>query len=191
MEQSEKVDLCSAKSEYPGKEPLFLYRECRFWRKYLSKVTKKMNRKRFKKALSFILCTVLIVAMALCTTGCSGSKNLENSQESITAVFTDGDVLGEGSTTFKFTVVAKAGEEASCEIHTDEKTVGAALLKLGVIEGEEGPYGLYVKKVNGITADYDVDSTYWAFYIGGEYGMTGVDVTEITAGSSYAFKVEK
>ena len=29
------------------------------------------------------------------------------------------------------------------------------------------------------------------FYIGGEYGMTGVDVTEITAGSSYAFKVEK
>ena len=150
-----------------------------------------MNRKRIKKALSFILCTVLIVAMALCTTGCSGSKNLENSQESITAVFTDGDVLGEGSTTFKFTVVDKAGEEASCEIHTDEKTVGAALLKLGVIEGEEGPFGLYVKKVNGITADYDVDSTYWAFYIGGEYGMTGVDVTEITAGSSYAFKVEK
>lgn len=150
-----------------------------------------MNRKRIKRALSFILCTVLIVAMALCTTGCNGSKNQENSQESITAVFADGDVLGEGSTTFKFTVVDKEGKEATCEIRTDEKTVGAALLKLGVIEGEEGPYGLYVKKVNGITADYDVDSTYWAFYIGGEYGMTGVDVTEITAGSSYAFKVEK
>ena len=150
-----------------------------------------MKMRRMKKALSFILCMVLIVAMALCTTGCNGSKNKENAQESIEAVFEDGEVLGEGSTTFKFTVVDKAGEEVSCEIHTDEKTVGAALLKLGVIEGEEGPYGLYVKKVNGITADYDVDGTYWAFYIGGEYGMTGVDVTEITAGSSYAFKVEK
>ena len=150
-----------------------------------------MKMRRMKKALSFILCMVLIVAMALCTTGCNGSKNKENAQESIVAVFADGEVLGEGNTAFKFTVVDKAGEEVSCEIHTDEKTVGAALLKLGVIEGEEGPYGLYVKKVNGITADYDVDGTYWAFYIGGEYGMTGVDVTEITAGSSYAFKVEK
>lgn len=150
-----------------------------------------MNRERMKKALSFILCTVLIVAMALCTTGCNGSKNQEDTQESIEAVFADGEVLGEGSTTFKFTVVDKAGEEASCEIHTDEKTVGAALLKLGVIEGEEGQYGLYVKKVNGITADYDVDGTYWAFYVDGEYAMSGVDTTDIVAGSSYAFKVEK
>lgn len=150
-----------------------------------------MRMKFGKRILPLFLSLVLIVAMALCTTGCNGSKNKENAQESIVAVFADGEVLGEGNTAFKFTVVDKAGEEVSCEIHTDEKTVGAALLKLGVIEGEEGPYGLYVKKVNGITADYDVDGTYWAFYIGGEYGMTGVDVTEITAGSSYAFKVEK
>ena len=45
--------------------------------------------------------------------------------------------------------------------------------------------------VNGITADYNVDGTYWAFYIDGEYAMTGVDVTDITAGSAYAMKVEK
>ena len=150
-----------------------------------------MNMKRMNKALSFILCTVLIVAMALFTTACNDNAKENAAQESIVAVFQDGDVLGEGSTKFNFTVVDKQGNEITCEIHTDEKTVGAALLKLGVIEGEEGPYGLYVKKVNGITADYDVDSTYWAFYIDGEYGMTGVDVTEITAGSSYAFKVEK
>ena len=58
-------------------------------------------------------------------------------------------------------------------------------------EGEDGQYGLYVKTVNGITADYDVDGTYWAFYINGEYAMSGVDVTDIAAGSTYAFKVEK
>ena len=52
-------------------------------------------------------------------------------------------------------------------------------------------FSLYVKKVNGITADYDVDQTYWAFYINGEYGMTGVDATDIEAGATYTFKVEK
>ena len=69
--------------------------------------------------------------------------------------------------------------------------MGDALLELGLIEGEEGAYGLYVKKVNGITADYDTDQTYWAFYINGEMAMTGVDATDIEAGSVYSFKVSK
>ena len=66
-----------------------------------------------------------------------------------------------------------------------------ALLAEGLIEGENGAYGLYVKKVNGIVADYDIDKTYWAFYINGEYAMSGVDTTEIVEGATYSFKVEK
>ena len=38
---------------------------------------------------------------------------------------------------------------------------------------------------------YDKDATYWAFYINGEYAMSGVDTTEIEADTSYAFKIEK
>ena len=60
-----------------------------------------------------------------------------------------------------------------------------------LIDGEEGAYGLYVMMVNGITADYDVDQTYWAFYINGEMAMTGVDTSNIEAGATYSFKVEK
>ena len=66
-----------------------------------------------------------------------------------------------------------------------------ALQKLSLIEGEEGPYGLYVKKVNGILADYDTDGTYWALYKDGKYSMTGIDVTEIEAGASYELVKEK
>ena len=150
-----------------------------------------MNMKRMKKALSCILCIVLIVAMALCTTACNGNTKKQTAQENGVAVMTNGAVLGEGGNQFTFTVVDKDGNEVTGEIHTDETMVGEALMKLGVIEGEEGQYGLYVKRVNGILSDFDVDGTYWAFYINGEYAMTGVDVTEITAGSSYAFKVEK
>ena len=51
--------------------------------------------------------------------------------------------------------------------------------------------GFAVQTVNGITADWDKDQTYWAFYINGEYAMTGVDATEITEGDSYSFVLTK
>ena len=47
------------------------------------------------------------------------------------------------------------------------------------------------KTVNGMTADYDKDGVYWAFYIDGEYAMTVVDATNITDGAQYAFRMEK
>ena len=47
------------------------------------------------------------------------------------------------------------------------------------------------KTVNGMTADYAKDGVYWAFYIDGEYAMTGVDATNITDGAQYAFRMEK
>ena len=50
--------------------------------------------------------------------------------------------------------------------------------------GEKGP------KI-GILAEYETTGTYWAFYINGEYGLTGVDKTDITDGATYTFKVEK
>ena len=98
--------------------------------------------------------------------------------------------MGEGQTVFPFTVVDVDGKEMAYEIHTDKTTVGDALLELGLIAGEDGPYGLYVKTVAGITLDFEADGRYWAFYINGEYATTGVSSTPIEAGVSYAFKVE-
>lgn len=103
---------------------------------------------------------------------------------------TEGSVLGEGDTKFDFTVVDQDGEETLFEIHTDKETVGEALQDVGLIEGEEGEYGLFVKTVNGITADYDKDGVYWAFYVNDEYAAEGVDSTKITEGDTYSFKVE-
>ena len=103
----------------------------------------------------------------------------------------DDNVLGEGENQFTFKVVDKEGNETVFTVNTDKKIVGEALLDLGLIEGEDGDFGLYVKKVNGILADYDVDQTYWAFYVNGEYAMSGVDTTTIENGAEYSFKVEK
>ena len=134
-----------------------------------------------------VLVMMLIVAMAFSTVACNtakkGNDNVNVSEES--------NVLGEGQKTFHFTVADGEGNEKSFEIHTDKTTVGEALVELGLIEGEVSQYGLYVKTVNGITADYDKDGVYWAFYVNGEYATCGVDAMEITDGDTYAFKVEK
>ena len=146
-----------------------------------------MKKNSMKKLLSILLCIALIAAMALCTSGC-GSKDTKNE-----APAASGEVIstGEGETAFLFNVVDPDGKETAFEIHTDEKTVGAALLSLGLIAGEDSEYGLYVKTVNGVTVDYDKDGQYWAFYVDGEYAATGVDSTDITAGATYTFKAEK
>ncbi len=188
------------------------------WGKFFQRREKmRMNFK--KKSLSFFLCMMLIVAMALGITGCNG-KNTEpqtavtqeagQNEETSEAATTEAakseeatdeanedlasagevQVLGEGSTVFLLSVVDDKGQETLFEIHTDKETVGAALVELDLIDGEVGEFGLYVKTVNGITADYDKDGKYWAFYINGEYAQGGVDSTDIMEGESYSLKVE-
>ena len=158
-----------------------------------------MKLRNKKTITSQLLCMLLITAMAFTTIGCGDNKQAVGKNENDTEVTVDvqnseeqqDNVLGEGHTKFLFTVVDKDGNETNFEIHTDKEIVGEALLELGLISGDEGDYGLYVKTVNRITADYDTDQTYWAFYINGEYASSGVDQTSIEEGAVYSFKVEK
>ena len=149
-----------------------------------------MRMRQIKKSLSLIFCMMLIVAMALFTSGCN-DKVTETPETQKVEDVQETTILGEGKTKFLFTVVDKEGEETSFEIHTDKEIVGDALMELELISGEAGAYGLFVKSVNGIVADYEVDKTYWAFYVNGEYAMSGVGTTTIEEGMSYMFKVEK
>lgn len=160
-----------------------------------------MQTTRISKPLSLILSIVLIAAMALFTTGCNDSKNSESSGSSSSVVSestaesadasSDITVIGEGAVKFSFNVTDSTGTEKKFEVHTDKKTVGEALLDVNLISGDESEYGLYVKTVDGITADFDKDGVYWAFYVDGKYAETGVDSTEVKEGSVYSFKIEK
>ncbi len=129
---------------------------------------------KLNKLLSAILAAVLISAMAFGFAGCDKKAEVNLGEKSFTFICTDID-----------------GNQQKYEIKTNAATVGEALSEKGLIEGEEGPYGLYVKSVCGITADFDTDSTYWALYIDGEYGMNGVDETDITDGATYELKKQK
>lgn len=96
-----------------------------------------MKKSCLQKLLTIIGCMVLIAALALVMTGC-GSK--EEPAAPAEAVPTDVKELGQGATTFDFTVEDLDGTKTQFKIHTDEKTVGAALLAVGLIKGEEGSY---------------------------------------------------
>ena len=141
--------------------------------------------KKNSRFLSLILCVVLVAAMALTAVGCGKKDNA-----TADGTFVSGATLGDGATTFTLEVVDQEANTVTATVKTDEETVGAALLELGVIAGEDSEYGLYVKTVNGITLDYDTDGKYWAFYIDGEYAMTGVDSTDVVDGSTYKFAAE-
>ena len=157
------------------------------------------------KWLSRLLCLVLAAAAALATAGCSETEEEPTPPADDPVVIGEGEVtvpvvlfpvedgaeLGEGETEFLFTITDLDGKETCVTIHTDKAAVGEALQELGLIVGEEGPYGLYVKTVNGITVDYDADKAYWAFYINGRYAMSGVDVTKIISGDTYELRVEQ
>lgn len=117
----------------------------------------------------------------------------EAAEEAETVILTDGETYGEGAVSFTFVVTDLEGNTVTVTVNTDETTltVGAALLNLNLIAGSDSDWGLYVDTVNGITLDYNTDGAYWAFYIDGEYASTGVDATDLVAGTTYAFTAEK
>ncbi len=145
-----------------------------------------MQNTRLKKSLLLLVCMVLLAAAALFATGCDKTPAPEDTGP----LYTENAALGEGATVFTCTVTDADGKELVFEIHTDKTVVGEALQELGLIDGEEGPYGLYIKTVNGVTVDFDKDGKYWAFYVNGEYAMAGIDVTDIDPAAAYALKVE-
>ena len=140
-----------------------------------------------KTAFRSILALVLLLAFVGCLVACN---TVEKTGVWKDATYRKDKEFGDGAKTL--TVVVKAEENSiTFTVKTDQDTVGAALLEHELIAGEEGAYGLYVKVVNGITADYDVDQSYWAFYVDGEYAMTGVDSTVIDEGAIYTLEYAK
>lgn len=142
---------------------------------------KEIIKNRFRSVLSLVLVAAMVLVFAACGQNQEPEtpENTQNQQETVEKSFT-------------FEVTDLDGTKKEFEVKYDaEKTVGEALLNEELIAGTESTYGLMVDTVNGIKYDYNEDGAYWAFYINGEYAMTGVDVTEITDGTVYSFVATK
>lgn len=138
-----------------------------------------------KKVLSILLAVLMLVCFAAC-----GNEKTPTDTQLAAGENSQLIEIGEGKTSFDFTVVDVDGNTKSYKVSSDKKTVGEALLDAELISGENGAYGLYVKTVAGMTYDYTKDGKYWAFYVNGELSATGVDMTDITEGTAYEFRAE-
>lgn len=99
------------------------------------------------------------------------------------ATYREDKTFGNGAKSIQVTV--KAGDySVTFTVKTDKENLADAMLEHKLVEGEDGAYGLYIKKVNGILADYDVDQSYWSFEIGGVAQMNGVSDFKIKGGES-------
>lgn len=183
LEKSEKVVGFMHQVGISGSESLIQAAVAGFGKIYFKENT-WMNQNSFKKMLSLIACIVLIAAMALLAIGCSETSTPETPDISQLPT----TVVGEGEIVFYFIAVDLEGQMTKYEVHTNETTVGAALLGVELIAGDPGPYGLYVKTVNGVTLDWDTHGKYWSLLIDGEYSMNGVDTVEIVPGTTYTFQ---
>ena len=136
-----------------------------------------------KRTLLVIIALVSVIALVAC-------NEINTEKLWANATYTENTELGEGNTTFKTEV--KAGDKlVTFTVKTNKSTVGEALVDCDLVSGEIGQFGLYIKSVNGIVADYDVDQSYWAFYVNGDYAVSGVDTTEISNGVVYRLEYTK
>ena len=136
-----------------------------------------------KKTINRAFIAVISLVLILCFVSC-GAKQIDAEGLWADATYLKDTELGKGAKTL-VCEVAVEDKKVTFTVHTDKDTVGAALIEHGVIAGDEGPYGLYIKQVNGITADFDVDQSYWSLYVGQEPAMQGADTTPIADGDSF------
>lgn len=95
-----------------------------------------------------------------------------------------------GSKKVEINVVNDKGETSSYSVKTDAEYLRQAMEETSGLEfsGEESEYGMMVIVVNGVTADYNVDQSYWAFYVNDEYCNYGIDEQPVADGD--VFKIE-
>lgn len=134
----------------------------------LDSVEQRGWRRTMKRMKTSLVMAVITVMMALTLVGCQGKKAVT------------------------IEVVDNTGTSTVYEVKTDEEFLYDAIVDDSDIEleGEDGDYGFYITAVNGITADYNVDASYWSLYVNGDYGQVGISEQIVNDGDSFALKYE-
>lgn len=145
------------------------------------------------RLFALLLCVLMLCAsLALVSCDLPLLKNevakTDKAETEVVPAETETEVL---TVTFHLTVTFADGSKKELDVTTDKDTVGDALLADGTIAGDTTEYGLYVKTVLGVTADWNVDQTYWGLYVDGEYSMVGISSVKAADGLRVELRQEK
>ncbi len=92
----------------------------------------------------------------------------------------------QGAKTITVNVEHLAGENKTFTHSTDCEFLRGAMEELGIIEGTESTYGLWVTAVDGETAD-ESKQQWWGYSVNGEFSSYGVDTQAIYDGDVFTF----
>jgi len=96
-----------------------------------------------------------------------------------------------GSKNVTVVIVHKDGTQKELKFTTDQENLAALLLEKELVTGYESEeFGFTIESVDGVTADWAVDSAYWALYEGEEYATTGASGILLTDGGVYRLVYE-
>ncbi len=142
-----------------------------------------------KRIITLLLCAMVIFSFASCK-----DENTPETPESplwSTALYTEDTEFGEGAKLLEIKVTANE-KSIVFTLRSDAETVGEALVENGLVEGSDGPFGIYISHVNGIKAVYEEDGAYWGFLDrDGNLMSTGVDMTSFADGDVYELRYTK
>ena len=122
-----------------------------------------------KKLFTILLAVALVLSMAACVS----TKPAETIPEKAV-----------DAAKFTVIVVHADGTQKEFAYETDEKMLGDYLETQGLIQSQGADDGMF-HTVDGEKADWNENQSYWAFYLGEEYAMTGIYDTQIENGAVY------
>lgn len=119
---------------------------------------------------SFALIAAVILVLSVFTlSGCTAGK-----------IKTDGSTQAEKTVTFK--IVYEDGSSKNVELKTEKSTLAEALVEENIIEYSKD--GLYTT-IDGVTADFSKDGSWWCVTKGGEMTSVGINDIVISDGETY------
>ena len=140
-----------------------------------------------KQRLLSVILAVIAVFSVISMTACS---KFDATKLWLEATYTEDKTFGEGAKTVEVEVIA-GYKSVTFTLKTDKENLADAMLEHSLVEGDMDQYGLYIKKVNGMLADYSINQSYWSLSKTGVALMTGASGTEIKDGEKYEFTYAK
>lgn len=138
-----------------------------------------VKRAHFVKVLMTLIAAVLILSSLFTLAACGGKD------ASSTLSVSSGSEDVKISITFK---IIKDGQTTEFPLETTKKYLADALVEANLVQyAADG----YYKTINGITADWNTDKSYWWVTVGGKDSMKGLNDIELTDGGSYEVTYKK
>ena len=100
----------------------------------------------------------------------------------------------QGVKSITIEVVDNNTDSTMYDVHTDAEYLRQAMEEAKGLEfsgTESVEYGLMVETVNGVTADWNVDQSYWGFYVNGDYCKYGIDMQPVADGDAFRIVYSK